>query len=168
MYIANSSRQDFRFHFRLPESNSTIVEDIPSGQQVEIGKGWSDGALQAMMQQLERYGAREAKEARRGLREFDSGLIYSLDKPVSENEIYYAWEQKLDYNKERAVNQATRSALSADVPHRDKGKRQAKEVGIEVEAEGDPKTEGRKGLMDVTVTPDGATNVDGKELPIGS
>lgn len=170
MFIANASRQDFRFQFRVPEHPKIMFEDIPSGGQIELGKDWGNEVIQSIVEQLQRFGAREAKDARGALRRFDSGLIYSVNKPVSQNEIFYAWEEKLDNAQDRSVYQASRASAAADLFHRENGnphgKRLAREVGMEVERAGDPNRDGRQPLINLTVADDAPQHVSNKDFPI--
>lgn len=164
LYIANATRQNFRFHFRIPENDKAMILEIPSGQQREVGKGWTDESYQACVSQLEKYGARKAEEAHGALRNFNSGILYS-HKIIKEDEIVYGNEQHLDSAQDRSVTQATRTALAADHNHRDKRtrKRKAKSVTTEVLKHGDPRKGEDEGLMSITVSEDGARD---EKLPI--
>lgn len=164
LYIANSTRQNFRFHFRIPENNKAMTLEIPSGQQREVGKDWNEAQYEACISQLERYGARKAEEAHGALRNFNSGILYS-HKIIKSDEIVYGNEQHLDAAQDRSVTQATRTALAADQNHRDKRtkKRKAKSVTTEVLKHGDPRKGEDEGLMSVTVSDDGARDA---KLPV--
>lgn len=165
MYIANATRQNFRFCFRLPESQKVQVCEIPSGSQAMLGQNWTEGEQQSVLKQLEKFGGREHTEARRGLRNFDSGILYSMDKPVASNEIEYGNEQHLDAAQDRAVKQATLSALAADQANRDKKtkKRKAKKVSVEVAKHGDPRKGEDEPMMNVEISEEGSTS---EKLPV--
>ena len=162
LYVANATRQNFRFCYRLPEAQKSMVAEIPSGRQVDLDsqKKLTTENVDYLVKQLERYGARPAKEARGSLRDFNGGILYSTSAPVKSGEIEYGNEQHLDAAQDRSVIQATRSAVAADHAHRDKrtGKRKAKSVTTEVMKHGDPRKGEDEPLMSVTVAEDGDPN----------
>lgn len=171
MFIANTTRQHHRFAYRLPEGNKVLIAEINSGGQLEIGQDFTPEQISAVVRQLERFGAREAKDARRSLRDFDGGILYSIDKPITRPEIEYAHEQNLDSAQDRSVRQATRAALASDQRDKKTGKRLSRATTVEVEEKDDPSNphvdsgkKRRKVKMSVTIDPTAPEK--GDKLPV--
>lgn len=166
MYIANTTKQNFIHQFRLPEENAAQYLHLTSGQQREIGAGWTEGQRAAVVQQLERYGARDAKTVRGKLANF-SGTLYSFDKPINLDAIHEGHDKVVEDQSKRSASELTKAALGLDRSMRDKrtGKRSARATTLEV-TQDDPVT-GRRpdDAVDfsVTVSPDGSDNV---KLPV--
>ncbi len=134
LFIANSTRSRFVLNVRVPEIQKIMRLEIPSGHQCSFPIDMNQGQLDDVLKQLERYGARKRESVHGKLQDF-TGLVYSLDKPISADEIKAGNEQQLDAAQDRSVKQATRSALAAELSFRDpkaKSKRSAKSVGVEV------------------------------------
>ncbi len=158
IYVANSTRQNQRIWFRLPEHSRTFVVEIPSGQQRYLGNDWNSAQLESFVQYLGTLGAIDAKTLSRKTSGFQ-GLIYSTEKALTENQILYGHEADLETREKRAADEATKAALAADQGVRNlfKGKRAAKELTVEV-VQDTPKGErapSDRVEMSVTVTPDG-------------
>jgi DNA-binding PadR family transcriptional regulator len=164
IYIANCSRQELDMPISIPEYSKLYYVRISSGRETEI-KNLNPIQVEYVVAHLERFGARKRSEVRGKLDKFNSGTIYSLDKPINEDEIVAANEEHLDNAQERSVYQITRSALAADQAMRDKNdkrKRLAREVSVEIEEEHPVK--GRKPIkMGLTVSANGDPNAN---LPI--
>lgn len=155
MYIANCTRSHFVFNVRVPERRDAFRIDIQSGHQKKFPIELNAAGKEMVIKQLERFGAVPAPDINSTVKRF-GGVIYSLTKPISEQQILYANENQLDSAQTRSVEQATRSALAAELANRDnvKGKQQkriAKSIGIEV-----LKKEAERGkeerMMDLEIT----------------
>ena len=135
LYIANTTQQTFRFMHRGPEMVRDLVLDIPSGMQHVCGENWNKQQLESAINHLERFGGRSVTDSRIKPDEFD-GLMYSVDKPISSDRIHDANEVFKIKQQQRAVNEATKSALAFDVATREgkkaNGKRLAKVSEVEV------------------------------------
>jgi len=164
LFIANCTRSRFIFNVRVPESNKLMRLEIPSGQQRTFPMDLNPEQREGVLEQLHRYGARKRADVHGKLENF-TGLAYSLDKPLTTDEIVSANEDQLDSAQNRSVEQATRSALAADLNFRDKGsknKRTARKVEIEVLQ----KTDGRSDptpMMDLSIDETGSR--DHRSLP---
>lgn len=135
LFIANATRANQVLILGVPGMRN-IRMDITSGHQGKFPVDLTSDQRNSVMEQLHRYGAVERRNVHGQVREF-TGLVYSFDKPVSEDEIAAGNEEQLDHAQDRSVTQATRSALAADLAHRDqdnrrKGKRKSKKVSVEV------------------------------------
>ena len=165
LFVANSTRSRFILNVRVPEINQAIRLDIASGCQRSFPLDLSESQWKDVSEQLARFGARKRSDVHGKLDKF-TGLVYSLDKPISEDEIVAAFEDQIDSAQTRSVTQATRSALSADLAWRDKnnpkGKRKASSVKVEVLK----KTDGRKRdepLFDLEISEQGSRSAN---LPV--
>lgn len=155
MYIANCTRHHFVFHVRVPERRDAFRIDIQSGHQKKFPADLNAAAKENVVKQLERFGAVPAHDINSTIKRF-GGIIYSLNKPITEEQIVYANENQLDSAQTRSVEQATRSALAAELANRDntKGKQQkriAKTIGIEVLKKDSERGQEEK-MMDLEIT----------------
>lgn len=154
LYIANCTRQNFILNVRVPEGKVMRI-DIPSGHQVHFPTSLNPDAKEHVLHQLHRYGGRPRADVRGKLENF-TGIVYSLDKPISEDEIVGANEDQLDAAQTRSVEQATRSALASDLANREsqKGsgrrKRKAKSTGVSVVRKDSERHE--EPMMDIEIT----------------
>ena len=81
LYIANCTKQTRVFHYRLPEGGPKSIP-IDIGSQVRIPGVESTEAANAVIEQHRVYGIRSVDDARKTKVEF-TGVVYSIDKPVS-------------------------------------------------------------------------------------
>ena len=152
LYIANATKQTFRFMHRVPETGKTLVVDIPSGQQRAIGDNWSSAQKDVAIAHIERFGGRAVTDTRITPSDFD-GVLYS-HKPIVAERIEQLHGVVVDKQEARSVKEATRSALAFDVANRDKtGKRRAKVSEVEVEQEQDKRVSADGMKFSVTVDP---------------
>jgi len=136
-----------------------MVAEIGSGYQSDLDpkNRLSAEALQSIISQLEKYGARPAKEAHGAIRQFDSGILYSVTKPVESSQIEYANEAQLDEAQNRSVEKATNAAIatgSSEITKSKKsgnGEEMISGLNTEIEVRGNPRAGKKKKLMSVTV-----------------
>lgn len=150
MYIINATRQHLRLNLRVPESRKTLVVEIASGHQEEVGKDWNAPQRDVIVQTLERYGARKRSEVSGSLKKFN-GILYAFDRPASEGEIHAAHDAVIQRQKEVASDEITKAALSASAATRRVSKRRARKSALEVTQVGDSE----KINMAVEVSPNG-------------
>ena len=133
LYVANCTKQTWRFCFRMPETGKEVWVDIKSGQQEEISKGMSAAGIANVINHLERHGARDHADGKLKPEDFD-GYLYSLNKPIHEDKIFMAHDVVVDKQEKRSVDEAVKSALGYERSNRDKksGKRLAKVSEVEV------------------------------------
>jgi hypothetical protein len=141
LYVANSTRQDVVFHFRLPEKAKMYRLTLSSGRQDMI-KDMSQNDVEAIVKHLERYGAVKRSGVRGKLKEF-VGYIYSLDKPINEDEFHYGSEEVIDAAQNRSVVEATKAAMASELVSRNKVVKgqKAKRTVVGFEQEGGPQSE---------------------------
>ena len=163
LYIANTTKQNFRHFYRVFEHALPRFVDIPSGTQVPIGHQSSKEQIDAFIKELERYGARRASETSGKMKDFH-GLLYSVDTPVKETQILLGHEQVVDMQERRSAQEAIRGAKAMDMAARSKGRRGerlAKVTGVEVIQDTNPreKPTGKEVRFGLEVTPESTEDV---------
>jgi hypothetical protein len=84
LFICNVTNQLHNFAYWLPEQPRHFLQDVPIGGQVQVpgvSRQISREVLDSIVEQHAKYGLVSAEEALRGAH--FSGLVYSIDKPVS-------------------------------------------------------------------------------------
>ncbi len=161
LYLANCTRANHVLNIRVPEGK-LIRLDIPSGQQRQFPVELTAAQKDVVLHQLHRIGAVPRSEVHGKLSNFTSGIVYSLDKPLNEEEIHHANEDNLDAAQDRSVIQAVRTAKSVDLGVREnnspRGKRTAKSVGVEIAKKDDGRGQ-EVHLMGVEIVEGGADRV---------
>ena len=152
MIIANTSRRHWEVRHRIMETGKTIFVVIPMGHQEEI-KGLMPKEQEELIAHLRRFGAVERKEIHQKQQNFE-GLVYSLDRPLKEEEYRAGLEEVIDEAQSRAVVEATRSAVAGDeaVKKQTRGKRMVGDTEVAMQQEEKGKN-GRQEHMKVTITP---------------
>lgn len=167
LYIANTTKQNFNHHFRIPEKTRAYFVRIESGTQVRVGDEWNTAQQDKVIEQLERYGGRKASAVSGNLENFP-GIFYSSDKPISESQIVGGHEAVVDGQERRSAAEATKSALGFDAANRDRkrgGKRLAKvtEVTVQQDIPRNEKPTGKEVHFSVGVSEDGSSSA---KLPV--
>ena len=80
LFIANCTQQKHRFVYRLPEQRALRHEDIPAGQQRQIGSNLDTGAIDYIISQHVNYGLIEDSKIPR--HKGFSGLAYKVGSPI--------------------------------------------------------------------------------------
>lgn len=140
LYIANCTRFEHVFNIRVPEVSKLLRIEISSGHQRTFPLDLNKEQTEYVVRQLERYGAKPRAEVHGKLNDFISGVVYSLDRPLNEDEIVAANEDQIDAAQNRSVRQAVRLAQVAELAVHEgedgkskaRGKRLAKSVEVEV------------------------------------
>lgn len=151
MFIANTSRRNWEVRHYIRDTNRNIFVPISMGHQEEI-KGLSPKEQESLIAHLRLFGAIERAEVHRKQQNFE-GLVYSMDRPLKEEEYRAGLEEVLDEAQSRSVVEATRSAVAGDaaVTKTTGGKRMIGDTSVGMEQElGNMKDRKR---MSVTVTP---------------
>lgn len=159
IYVANSTRQNYRVYFRLREHERPLIAEIPSGQQRIFGKDWNAGQHEDFLSYLTHtLHALEAKDLSRATPGFQ-GLIYSTEKALTENQILYGHTADLETREKRSADEAMKAVMAADQSVRNmfQGKRAAKELTVDVVQDTPRGSKAAKDrvAMSVTVAPDG-------------
>jgi hypothetical protein len=161
--IANATKANLEFQYREPVNNLVQTLRIYSGSQQVIGQKWTNEQKALVIQQLERYGARDAAEVYGKMGAFH-GITYRNDAVISEDEIKLGHEAVVETQQERSVREATKAALGFDraVRRPNEARRVgAKQTRVEVEQQIDPRSRatGNEVHFDLTVDPEGRKDV---------
>lgn len=167
LYLANPSYQKHHFHFREPVNNLINVIEMEAGaQEGPIGHGWSAEQRAKVIEQLERYGARNASDAHGKMTKF-AGLLYSDVRIISEDEILAGHDAEMQTREERSATAATKGALAFDRTARARNRERpsARETKVEVRQDIAPgsRLTGDEVQFDIEVSPEGRSDV---RLPI--
>jgi hypothetical protein len=166
LYVANPSTQTHHFHFREPVNNLINVVMLGSGRQTEIGHGWDPSQQAKVIEQLVRFGARDAAEAHGKMGKFN-GLLYRDRGAIEENEIEMAHEAEMQTREERSVAAATTGALAFDHTVRARSRNRPSALVTETKVLQDvapgTKRRGTEVDFDLTVDPEGRSDVN---LPV--
>jgi Arc/MetJ-type ribon-helix-helix transcriptional regulator len=170
IYLANCTLQHLKHCYRLRESGKLSMVEIDSGRQAVLGENWNDSQVEGFIQHLESCGFRRSNETSRKLPEF-GGLLYSVGKPIAEEQIHHGNEALVEHQEYRSASEATKSALAFDTANRmpkDKRKRLAKITEITVEQDIPPrqKATGNEVKMHLTIAEDGHADNRTAKLPI--
>jgi hypothetical protein len=93
LYVGNVTKQIYDFAYRLPEQNKLVYQKIPDGEQIRIaGPNLTAPEITAIVGQHAAYGLAEAN-APRGKTDPPAGLIYSIGKPITFEQLTRAAEQ---------------------------------------------------------------------------
>ncbi len=99
MFVANATKQNVNFLYRIPEQQGVRVQEIAIGAQVQLSGDLDRVAIDYIIEQHSRYGLIPADSVDR-TRDF-TGMCYSIDKPVDVGKI----EKLIHYNVEKLVEQ---------------------------------------------------------------
>ena len=81
LYVANETRQNIRFYYRLPENDKMFMLPIAIGEQQAIPSDLNPIEMRSVIGQLEKgFGAVQAKDLDRS--KFFVGVCYSDDQPI--------------------------------------------------------------------------------------
>lgn len=153
IYIANTTRQEYELHCRMPEMNRIFVQRISSGRQVDV-KGLSPGQEEALIRHMQKYGGASRADLHGKIKGFQ-GLAFDTSKPFKMDEFHYGLEEVIDAAESRSVVEATRSALAAAEAVRDKvtGQLMPQSVEMEIIEEHPEKGSKRKRNAKITIDP---------------
>jgi hypothetical protein len=162
LYIANTTKQNWNHHFRVPEMKRPYFVQIPSGAQVQIERKFGPIAEDMIIEQLQKYGGRNANEVSGKLEAFP-GIFYRQAKPIGEDEIVAGHDKVVENQEKRSAAEATRAALGFDASKRDRKNKkrlvQTTEVEVIQDVPRNEKPTGDEVHLHLTVAHDGASNV---------
>lgn len=110
LYIANCTKQDYKFTFRIPERKGHEMLDIRAGAQTKL-RGLSPAAIDAIKEHYEPYGMRHVREVKR-TKDF-VGLIYS-DEPIDYDGISEAVEHNTEVLEDTGKKLRAAAAVAVD------------------------------------------------------
>lgn len=113
LYVANATRLNVDFAYRLPEVSGMRMQHIPLGQQVKISAGpggLNKHQIDAIIEQQRPYGMLEAREVtdKGGF----AGLIYSVDRQVKVGDMEYAMSHNMDVLLQRGAQIRKEAAVA--------------------------------------------------------
>jgi len=120
LYIANTTKQDHDFVYRVPEIDRMFHQPVPSGQQVLVYKEMSTSDVDAIIKQHAQYGLTRVDEIDR--RKPFIGMCYSIDKQIPVSKIMYAAEHNDDVLAEQGLEGRKEAAAAlSDKLNRESG-----------------------------------------------
>lgn len=110
LLIANGTHQHVDFQHRIPEYDKVFSVVIPAGRQVEHPVEMNEQQMRVVIGQLEKYGARPASD-------IDNlttprGLVFSLNRPISSDQIDEAREQDEEVRQTIADEQIQNAGIA--------------------------------------------------------
>lgn len=108
LFIANCSKQDHDFYYRVPERSKSIVVNIPSGRQHVISN--TPEVIQHIINQHVIYGMQERSKTNGNF----SGICYSIEREITESAIIDGAEQKNENLENLSKQLLTESAVAFD------------------------------------------------------
>ena len=135
LYIANCSTQKHIFNYRIPESTTPRRLDISAGSQIQIDG--SDYVIDTIIEQHKIYGMQNADQVTGKF----SGLIYSVNKPVSGKTIQDCYMERNKQAQEAADEHLKTMAIATDIANENTFRAasiEPKDGGIEIDIEGEP------------------------------
>ncbi len=113
LYIANATKQEHTFAYRLPERvGEPILQPIRAGGQVRISGDLNQIQIDAIIEHHRIYGMISVEEAAR-VKEF-AGLCYSIDKPISFEKLTQMVEHNDDVLTERGKKMRAEAAVATN------------------------------------------------------
>lgn len=133
IYIRNTTKQVFEINCRLPEMGRIYMLSLHPKTTKEIND-LSMEQVERLVAHLDYYGFRNRKEIHGKVDDYH-GVLYSLDKPITDSEVLAGYEVVMDKAQDRSVKEASRAALSAST--KQVNDTRAKEAEIEMVQEND-------------------------------
>jgi len=112
LYIANLTRQNVEFAYRLPESTGVRTQHIPIGAQIRISGELSNADVDSIIEQHRKYGMIPAEEIKN--KKGFAGLAYSVDKSVAAAGIEMALHSNTTVLLDRGKANRERVAVAAN------------------------------------------------------
>lgn len=113
LYIANTSKQIFEFHFRLPEKRQTVVVKIRPGQQENIYPQGSRDVHEYIVEQHRVYGLLPVNEIDR-TKAF-VGQCYQFDKPIQVDRLMSNFQRNDEWMNEQALERRKEAAAATSL-----------------------------------------------------
>lgn len=123
LYVANSTKQQHNFNYRLPEKDKLFMQKIETGSQIAIKLEKHE--ITWVLDQHSKYGLVNVKEVKP--KQSYSGLCYSIDSPIPEKLILNAFSVKDDAITDRSLEHRKNTAAMIEKSISE----QAREMGIE-------------------------------------
>ena len=111
MYIANGLHQNIDFQYRLPEVKGYRQQSIPIGGQIRISGDLSQKDIDLIIEHHSIYGMVPAKDLHR-FKGFLTPYIYSIDDPVTAEQMTELILQNREYNKQAGIKLRREAAVT--------------------------------------------------------
>lgn len=160
IFLANTTKQHYRFYYTIPTKKQNFTVEIPSGGQSEIPHDLSGvGELDSLIEQIERFGGRDVREVTEHTPDY-SGLAYFIDHPIPKDKIIAGHEAVIENAEVRSIEEVAKAAQSFDIINREgdsvrekmEGRRKAKTVEVKIKQEIAPGSPIPANLVDTTFT----------------
>lgn len=112
LYIANCTKQNIEFPYRIPEEVSLRIQRIGIGRQIQIAGDLSTADIDAILKQHKKYGLIPVAEVK-NMRMF-TGMCYSVDRPISIDNIMLVIDRNTRILVERGKEFRKQAAVSAN------------------------------------------------------
>jgi hypothetical protein len=112
LYVANTSRQNHVYMYRMPESRHLRQRDIPAGCQVSFVEDFSPEELDYVVMQGSTYGMKRHDEVDRAREHI--GLIYNVGKPVPLTPMRAAMDENLEVLQKTSQEALQRAAAGVE------------------------------------------------------
>lgn len=161
LYVANASKQNHDFIYRLPEETSFRRQQIPRGGQIVIYQANINADIVSIiLDQHLRYGLVDSSK-------IDStkpfvGLCYSIDKPINVNKIMYADEHNAGVlqNQSEEARKLSAAAIHDAINASTDGAVRVERLDFEVVEQNKPSEPGLNEI--VSVSRQGSSESDSK------
>jgi hypothetical protein len=110
LYIANTSKQNHLFCYRLPENPSFRTQEIPPGGQVRLPGDLSTDEVRRIIDHHKQYGLVDSRELSRA--DGFVGICYSLGAPVNIDAILGTFERNDGELNDRAQERRDETAAA--------------------------------------------------------
>lgn len=111
LYVRNTTRQSFEVNERLPEMGCVYSLALHPKRTIEI-KNLNSDQIDRLIAHFDANGFMDRKNMHGRIEDY-SGVIYSLDRPINDDEVVSGYNAVIDSAQDRSVKEATRAAISA-------------------------------------------------------
>lgn len=112
VYISNCTPQNHTANFRLPDARKPLSLSIQAGRQITVPGDLSPPAIEAMVEQLGRYGMVHVDEAGKSARKIT--FLYSVGSPVPATAIMRVLERNKGILRDEGKKRRIESAVAAN------------------------------------------------------
>jgi len=119
LFIANLTKQRFKFHYRLPENPKLLDQDIPIGKQIQIAGDLARDVIDIIISQHADYGILAANEVYgKSHDNIKAPLVYSVGEPVDLDKLFHGIAKNDDVAQKMADDSklATTAAILEQFP----------------------------------------------------
>jgi hypothetical protein len=130
MYVANVTRHDHTFTYRIPGSNKIFMQSIPQGGQIVLSGDLTSDDIASVEAQHQIYGLIPAVDVDRTTKHIN--CMFSVNKPVSVEQMRKALERNLKVMTDLGHEQRKAAAVGISEKMREDDPETYNHVDIEV------------------------------------